>query len=69
MRADGSGRTTLAAAHGAGAPVWSPDGSFIAFNDPDAGIRVARTDGSGSATLVDPKGYLANWTRGRSPDR
>jgi Tol biopolymer transport system component len=63
VRADGSGRTTLPAAHGAGAPVWSPDGRLIAFGVPEAGVFVARTDGSGTATLVDPKGYLANWTQ------
>ena len=62
VRADGSGRTTLPTAHGALAPVWSPDGRHIAFNDSDAGVVVVRADGSGAATVVDPKGYLANWT-------
>jgi len=63
VRADGSGRTTLPTADGAGAPVWSPDGRLIAFDVPEHGVFVARTDGSGSATLVDRNGYLANWTR------
>lgn len=63
VRADGSGRTTLATAYGALIPVWSPDGRFIAYNDPDEGLLVVRTDGSSPPTLVDAKGYMANWTR------
>lgn len=62
VRADGSGRTTLPTAYGAGAPVWSPDGRLIAYNSPEEGVLVARSDGSGTATLVDRTGYFANWT-------
>ena len=60
--ADGSGRSTLPTAYGAGAPVWSPDGRLIAFNGPTQGAYVARTDGSEPARLIDPAGYLLSWT-------
>lgn len=33
--------------------VWSPDGSLIAFLDPDAAIRVIRPDGTGNRVLLE----------------
>ena len=63
LRADGSGRSTLAAAgQGVLGPVWSPDGKRIAFGRSGGGTFVVPADGSGPATLVDPAGQFAAWT-------
>ena len=42
-------------------PVWSPDGTPIAFTRPDAGIWVANADGSGESRLRALVEELADW--------
>lgn len=63
LRADGSGRSTVAAAgQGVLGPVWSPDGRRIAFGRSGGGTFVVPADGPGPATLIDPAGQFADWT-------
>jgi Tol biopolymer transport system component len=56
MNADGSGRTRVAGTEGAGGvPVWSPDGTRLAFQQPVRGrndLFVTRLDGSDRRRLT-----------------
>jgi eukaryotic-like serine/threonine-protein kinase len=40
---------------GANFPVWSPDGSEIAFGDPGSGVRVKAADGGSESKLIVPQ--------------
>jgi Tol biopolymer transport system component len=40
---------------GANFPVWSPDGSEIAFGDPGSGVRIKAADGSSESKLIVPQ--------------
>lgn len=63
VAADGSaGRTLAAAGTGIYAPVWSSDGSQIAFGRGADGLLVVPADGSGGATLVDADAAYHSWT-------
>ena len=72
MRADGFGSRILTSSQGDWDPVWSPDGSTIAFarmpthDEAGAGIYVINRDGSGLRRLTGPGHWDANPTW--SPD-
>ena len=53
MNADGTGMTVLTPGY---SPAWSRDGSRIVFNDPQKGLFMMRTDGSGRIQLTNNSG-------------
>ena len=70
MNADGSGKRNVTDSRSDNtSPVWSPDGSQIAFvfgfgTGPNAEIRVVNADGTGPQTNVSMRqGYRPDWSR------
>ena len=67
MTSGGSGNTRLTATGGSGRPVWSPDGSAIAFDafgaDGSTEVMVIPSTGGAGVVLASSRGseYPSSW--------
>ena len=72
MNADGSNQTELTAQEYSEGPVWSPDGTKIAYDSAGSdywqNLWVVNADGSSPHVVFDEGGYADAWARSWSPD-
>lgn len=64
MNRDGSNRHQLTSGRYDTNPSWSPDGRLISYGSPPTGIRIVRTDGTGTSRGIPAASLNPRW----SPD-